>query len=209
MADPILPHLVSGKVNDVFGGSLASATVTLTHATIGPILSTTSDSNGDYILNLSGLNSQWSDEQTITVTGTKTAEGTGSTATTIQGIGSQTVNVTLSETSDLNFDKLAQDRTHLFFALISHFDGLKVTRERGIPVHTVLERQYTQTFTKLSGGQQVEFQGWANPGSSKDDAVWRIRRLLYDGTFPTDIVWANGNQNFDNIWNDRESLDYS
>jgi hypothetical protein len=49
------------------------------------------------------------------------------------------------------------------------------------------------------------YTGHADPGSSTADPVWRISR--YD--FSNGIMYADGNQNFDNIWDDRESLTYS
>jgi len=84
------------------------------------------------------------------------------------------------------------------------------TTENAKKTFSVGERQYAQKFSKLSGTQQVEYQGWAEPGSKNkgDKPIWRIRKLLYDGTFTEDIVWAQNNTNFDKTWNDRESYKY-
>ena len=45
-------------------------------------------------------------------------------------------------------------------------------------------------------------------GSSEAAAVWRIYRLTVSGTVTT-LSWADGNDEFDNIWNNRASLSYS
>lgn len=137
---PVTSHLVNGKVFDLFGDALSGATVSLKHIVLDETLpSVTSNAQGEYILNLSGLSSQWSKGQEIQITAFKTTEGTKTETTTIQGTGGQTVNLTLAETSDFVFDTLVQDRTHLFMAMPVHYDGKKVTRTRPLPVLSNLQ----------------------------------------------------------------------
>jgi len=50
--------------------------------------------------------------------------------------------------------------------------------------------------------------GEAEPGSLFANPVWRIKRIVEDGPDSV-ITWADGNSDFDNIWNDRLSLSYS
>lgn len=38
-------------------------------------------------------------------------------------------------------------------------------------------------------------------------AVWRIRKIETIGTV-TKITWADGNEEFDNVWTDRATLTY-
>jgi hypothetical protein len=53
------------------------------------------------------------------------------------------------------------------------------------------------------------YQGWHHPGSFLESAAsWKIKRLSQTGTVWS-IEWADGNQNYDNIWNNRASLTYS
>jgi hypothetical protein len=40
------------------------------------------------------------------------------------------------------------------------------------------------------------------------DPFWRIRKLETTGTV-TKVLFADGNENFDNVWADRASLSYS
>jgi hypothetical protein len=48
--------------------------------------------------------------------------------------------------------------------------------------------------------------GKAVPGSSSASAVWQIQRLENS---TGNIFFADGNANFDNIWDNRASLSYS
>ena len=50
--------------------------------------------------------------------------------------------------------------------------------------------------------------GEAIPGSSESDSVWRIKRMVEDGD-DLQILFADGDSNFDNIWDNRVSLSYS
>ena len=51
--------------------------------------------------------------------------------------------------------------------------------------------------------------GEANPGSAFSASVWRIKyiEILSDGD--VSITWADGNDSFDNVWNNRASYTYS
>lgn len=52
------------------------------------------------------------------------------------------------------------------------------------------------------------YVGKAAISSNTGDSVWQIKRILVSGT-QTIIEWADGNSNFDKVWNDRASLSYS
>lgn len=52
--------------------------------------------------------------------------------------------------------------------------------------------------------------GHAAPGTATSAALWRIQKLSYDASNRlTTIEWADGNGEFDNIWDDRATLSYS
>ena len=59
------------------------------------------------------------------------------------------------------------------------------------------------------GSNQLLYTGKALPGSSKASALWQIKKYLYSGSNLTDIQYADGNNNYDNIWNDRTTYTYS
>jgi hypothetical protein len=72
-----------------------------------------------------------------------------------------------------------------------------------------LDAGYTQSFDYDGNGNAI-YQGWTVPyTANKASALWRICRFTYDGNNRvTDIQWADGNEMFDNVWNNRVSLTY-
>lgn len=52
------------------------------------------------------------------------------------------------------------------------------------------------------------YRGEASVGSATSALVWRIQKITISGTTVT-ALWADGNTNFDNRWNDRLTLTYS
>jgi hypothetical protein len=54
----------------------------------------------------------------------------------------------------------------------------------------------------------IVYLGYADAGSGIEDAVWAIKKIVETGG-DADITWADGNKNFDNIWDDRLILTYS
>ena len=55
------------------------------------------------------------------------------------------------------------------------------------------------------------YRGEAAVGSAEGDSVWRIREIVINPASDDDIStkFADGNENFDNIWTNRASLFYS
>ena len=68
--------------------------------------------------------------------------------------------------------------------------------------------KYTQRMAYTAQGLP-EFIAIALPGAATSAATWQIRKLIYTGTNATAVLWADGNNNFDNIWDDYASLSYS
>lgn len=54
----------------------------------------------------------------------------------------------------------------------------------------------------------VTYIGLANPGTLAGAATWQIKRINVVGSL-TAIEFADGNLNFDNVWNNRAILSYS
>ena len=51
------------------------------------------------------------------------------------------------------------------------------------------------------------YKGFAAPGSKTNAAVWAIDKIVNrDGIIYH--LWADGNKNFDNVWDDRQRCDY-
>jgi hypothetical protein len=56
----------------------------------------------------------------------------------------------------------------------------------------------------------VFYKAWAAPGSSSADAAWRLQRITLSSTeADATTEWADGNTNYDKIWDDRATYTYS
>lgn len=67
-------------------------------------------------------------------------------------------------------------------------------------------KPYAQRIDEASA--TVTYVAVAAIGTVDAGATWQIKRLTTSGNVVT-IEWADGNSNFDNVWNDRASLAYS
>lgn len=56
-------------------------------------------------------------------------------------------------------------------------------------------------------GDDIIYRGEAEAGSTFSSPVWRIKKIIFVGEDVSEI-WADGNTNFDNIWDNRVSLNY-
>ena len=54
----------------------------------------------------------------------------------------------------------------------------------------------------------IEFIGKANPGTLESAAGWQIRKLEYSGLRVVGTTFADASDDFDKIWDDRETFDY-
>lgn len=54
----------------------------------------------------------------------------------------------------------------------------------------------------------ITYLGKADPGTGAASALWQIQRITTSGTTTT-VEFADGNSDFDNVWNNRASLSYS
>lgn len=77
----------------------------------------------------------------------------------------------------------------------------------GIAVHvpTVTTEGLATRFD--SSASPLIYLGQAVPGSLTSAAAWQVQRI--DVTSGVIILFADGDQSFDNIWDDRASLAYS
>lgn len=52
------------------------------------------------------------------------------------------------------------------------------------------------------------YVGVSQVGTTTSTATWQIKKIVISGA-NISILWADGNQKFDNVWDDRASLSYS
>lgn len=62
----------------------------------------------------------------------------------------------------------------------------------------VNQLMYTKRVDFIS--DNLLYKGEAEVGSLSSNPVWRIRRIILDDTGDMIEAWADGNSNFDNIW---------
>ena len=67
----------------------------------------------------------------------------------------------------------------------------------------------TRQIFDYDGGTQVIYLGRANPDAQTSDAVWQIRKFTYTSARVTQINFANGTFEFDKVWDNRTTYDYT
>ncbi len=55
----------------------------------------------------------------------------------------------------------------------------------------------------------INYVGKAPIGTTSATAGWQIQKLTIDANGGVSIKWADGNDDYDNIWDDRAALSYS
>lgn len=79
---------------------------------------------------------------------------------------------------------------------------------------TDLENEAVPTFAQRiddTTSSTVYYFGEAQPGVLDAASTWRIQRITFitPGEDDVDIEWADGNSDFDKVWDDRLGLSYS
>lgn len=69
-------------------------------------------------------------------------------------------------------------------------------------------KTYAIQYAVNSGDSTITYVGKAVAGSSLASAVWQIKQIT-DTSGDLSIQFADGDSNFNNVWNNRESLSYS
>ena len=78
----------------------------------------------------------------------------------------------------------------------------------GVAARMVAQPMLAERFA-FNASNLPEYQGWARIGTGTGTAGWALCKFLYDGTKRIARVWANGDAEFDKIWNNRTGYDYS
>ena len=134
MPAPKSSHQILGKVYDADVNLLEGATVLLTHVSSEETLPTTTNSSGEYILNLKNLTS-WAVGDSITLKASKTKYGQKTETLIVTSSPGDTKDITLEYTSDygispIEYKKLLANATILF-----DFEGNLITPENPLPVN--------------------------------------------------------------------------
>lgn len=78
----------------------------------------------------------------------------------------------------------------------------------------IAKRSYQQdqesTRMHYDSNQSLQYLGFATSGTDTSADEWRIMRFSYDSSLNlTTILTADGDTNYDNVWDNRESISYS
>jgi len=71
-----------------------------------------------------------------------------------------------------------------------------------------MKAAHSVRYTFDSGGNPT-YIGLAQTGVATSSADWQIRRITWSTGLPTKIEYADGDDKFNNIWDNHASLNYS
>ena len=124
------------------------------------------------------------------------------------------INQSTSHTSDSEqvlLNKSRDDKFDVLAVVLAGYDPIndvlrrvKIDEEGSI---FTSERATTRS-VEYSGSNPI-YVGETEPGSGKGEAKWKIMKIGYSGDNPSDIQYADGDTKYDNIWDNRGSLNYS
>lgn len=66
----------------------------------------------------------------------------------------------------------------------------------------------TDFAVRLDESGTILYIGIALPGAAEADPVWQIKKVVEIGGSLT-LTWADGNDYYDNVWDNRASLTYT
>lgn len=80
-------------------------------------------------------------------------------------------------------------------------DGLSALR--GMLLHSAIQIDYV-------GGTNPIYVGMALPGTATSTPAWKIAKLTWDiNNNPLMVQWANGDNEYLNVWDNRATFTYS
>jgi len=88
-------------------------------------------------------------------------------------------------------------------AILNDALGNDVDATNPLPISDTKEITIVDT-----GSSPTEYYGFAVPGTATSAASWRIQRKSVSGSV-TSYLYADGDADYDNIWDNRAALSYS
>lgn len=204
MPTPPTLRIISGHIYSP-KGIANDTTVTITFGTSSS--SVNSNDAGEYVIDASSVGATDGDE--IILIATKSGEGTKSYTLTLAT--PQTQDFILEQTSDYNYDMHNTKYLVLQGAMLIDYEGNRFSMDNPIPV-IVFNRALKVKSQYNTGGTTPLYRGEAPPGTLTSSPRWRIAKYIYGNGVrkpSTEVLWANGNGNFDKTWDSRTSYTYS
>lgn len=81
------------------------------------------------------------------------------------------------------------------------------TSEKQDSIISAIEGNYAVQVDEATGS--ITYIGKAAIGSATSSAVWQIKKMDESTSPEVIITWADGDDSFNNVWDDRASLSYS
>lgn len=193
---PAQSHPVGIKVYGISNALVEGATVVLTLNS--ETTSGSSNSSGEVILNVGDIG-DWSVGDEVSITASKTGEGTKTQALVLTD-NPQQLTMTLAETSDLSYHENTETNEYVLnFSLLTTYDGEKVTTDNPLP---------TKTQDPLAGYHSSDIargdpEYW---GYLDKDGKWYI--MEYGRTAGT-RRFSRGSSDYSTNFSNRANLTYS
>ena len=107
-------------------------------------------------------------------------------------------------------DPVVAPRSHTPSLLVAGSDGsTKQLRADDLRNLQITNAAYTMILDYVGGANPI-YVCRSLPGTASSAASWQICKLTWNGSNnPTNVQWADGNSNFDNVADNRASLSYS
>ena len=205
MPNPSFPYIISGTVKDSRNTILISIEILFTNTdkSSNPLVITT-DSNGKYFADAANFNTGYDSGDSISYevfNSFKDEKASGSfiISGTKKSLDIQTEVIASLQKGTTGYPQQS---------ILVNVNSKPYTQDNAFFVENIHDRNYTKVYD-LDANSLPVYEGRAKMGSSKADAVWRIRKYVRDANgIVTDELWADSNDYFDNIWNNRTSLGY-
>lgn len=75
-------------------------------------------------------------------------------------------------------------------------------------LNSLNEKIFFEPLLKDESNPKTIYKGFAMPGSKSSDPIWAIQKTSVSGNI-TVTKWAKGSKELENIWDNREALQYS
>ena len=187
---PQNPYVVSGTI---YAGR---GTVENSLVRINNDILTLTNNKGQYVLDLANLESGYTDGASYTIESWDSLNNEYKSETITVTGESQTKDLFLDDRNDKNDLNRGGDKYEILTV-----GAVPVSKFNLFPVENS-ERQLTR---KVSGSAYPKYIGEAAPGTPTSSARWRVKYVLSNG----EVTWANGNSEFDKVFDSRTSYSYS
>ncbi len=194
---PQTPYPVSGTVFTSRG------TVENSIVRINSDIQVSTDSKGNFLLDLANMSENYSDGESYIIEAWDSFNNEYISDTITVTGGSQTKNLFLIERDTAEGDEIRR----LTPIILKTIGNKNISLNNPLIIQT-MDKPLSKKMFKVPGTNKTEYICEAVPGTPSTASKWRIKKLFYSGNFVNNILWANGNAEFDKIADNRGSYSY-